>query len=135
MLSLCQPAPRRRLALTPLIDVVFLLLMFFMLTSSFDKFATIDLSIGGKAAVGSSTAKISNIIVRVHENGRLDINGLSVGAKGFAAAVLTQIKTQSLDLDKVRILLQPRKKSQSQAIVDVVHALQQIKITNIVIVR
>lgn len=135
MLSLAHTAPRRRLALTPLIDVVFLLLMFFMLTSSFDKFATIDLSIGGKATAGSSTTKISNIIVRVHENGRLDINGLSVEMKNFTNEVLAQIGTQALNFDKVRILLQPRTKSQSQAIVDVVYALQNVKINNIVIVR
>ena len=35
---------RRRLAMTSLIDVIFLLLLFFMLTSTFSKFAEIELT-------------------------------------------------------------------------------------------
>jgi biopolymer transport protein ExbD len=42
---------RRRLAMTSLIDVIFLLLLFFMLTSTFSKFAEIELT---NAASGSA---------------------------------------------------------------------------------
>ncbi|MFP4132454.1 MAG: ExbD/TolR family protein [Thiohalospira sp.] len=42
-------APRRRLiSLTPLIDVVFILLVFFMLASSFMEWRLIDLEVGGE---------------------------------------------------------------------------------------
>ena len=44
--------PRRRLSMTSLIDVIFLLLLFFMLSSTFARFAEIEIS-GG---VASSTA-------------------------------------------------------------------------------
>ena len=37
--SLVRPARRRRLPLTPLIDVIFLLLLFFMLSSTFTRFS------------------------------------------------------------------------------------------------
>jgi biopolymer transport protein ExbD len=38
------PFVRRPLSMTPLIDVIFLLLLFFMLTSTFSKYAEIELS-------------------------------------------------------------------------------------------
>lgn len=41
-----EPTTRRRLSLTSLIDVIFLLLLFFMLSSTFSKFA--DVKIGGE---------------------------------------------------------------------------------------
>jgi len=46
------PFVRRPLALTPLIDVIFLLLLFFMLTSTFSTFGEIELS---NARKGSGT--------------------------------------------------------------------------------
>ncbi len=50
-------APRvRRLALTPLIDVVFLLLLFFMLTTTFSRLGEIDLApAAAGGAVGTAT--------------------------------------------------------------------------------
>ena len=48
------PFVRRRLSMTPLIDVIFLLLLFFMLSSTFSTFGEIELS---QAAGGSETAE------------------------------------------------------------------------------
>ncbi|TCM84528.1 biopolymer transporter ExbD [Rhodovulum steppense] len=44
-----RAARRRRLSLTPLIDVIFLLLLFFMLSSTFTRFAEVDLAAAGTA--------------------------------------------------------------------------------------
>lgn len=45
---------RRALALTPLIDVIFLLLMFFMLTTSFGRPVELPLSLAGGGAVAET---------------------------------------------------------------------------------
>ncbi len=45
---------RRRLAMTSLIDVIFLLLLFFMLTSTFSKFAEIELTNAASGAAAPS---------------------------------------------------------------------------------
>jgi len=44
--------PKRKtgISLTPLIDVVFILLLFFMLTSQFIEWRSLDLNIGGRAS-------------------------------------------------------------------------------------
>lgn len=45
---------RRRLSMTSLIDVIFLLLLFFMLSSTFTRFAEIDLASAGAGGAASA---------------------------------------------------------------------------------
>jgi len=47
----------RRLSMTSLIDVIFLLLLFFMLSSTFSRFAEVELVAGGTDAPAARTAK------------------------------------------------------------------------------
>ena len=66
---------RRSLAsLTPLIDVVFILLVFFMLASTFTTEQVIDM-LTPTAARATRDAKAGAVLVRVRSNGSLDLNG------------------------------------------------------------
>ncbi len=47
MFAFSSPRPRRKPSLTPMIDVVFLLLVFFMLAARFGQDMALDLSIAG----------------------------------------------------------------------------------------
>ena len=58
--------------MTSLIDVIFLLLLFFMLSSTFTKFAEVELAAGGVGAGGVSSA--APVFLRLEEN-RLTVNG------------------------------------------------------------
>jgi biopolymer transport protein ExbD len=73
------PPIRKPLPLTPLVDVVFLLLMFFMLSSTFTKFGHIGLLLAQPASSsppGSSAAP--GVIVRVGAGLAVSINGRAV---------------------------------------------------------
>ena len=48
------PFRRRRLSMTSLIDVIFLLLLFFMLSSTFSRFGEVALATGGQGAPNSA---------------------------------------------------------------------------------
>jgi biopolymer transport protein ExbD len=52
-----QQTARRKLSMTSLIDVIFLLLLFFMLSSTFSKFAELELSSASGGAVITSEVK------------------------------------------------------------------------------
>lgn len=70
--------PRPRMNIAPLIDVVFLMLIFFMLTSTFIDTASIDLSMsrsGPSAGAGSGDM----LLVDVKRDGELRLNGLTLG--------------------------------------------------------
>ena len=65
-------ARRRTISLTPLIDVVFILLMFFMLTSTFMHWKAIDLWVP-VASPGGDAQKLQPVIL--HADGALSLHG------------------------------------------------------------
>ncbi|MBK5930440.1 ExbD/TolR family protein [Halochromatium salexigens] len=95
--------PRRRpIGLTPLIDVVFILLLFFMLASTLTRLHAIPL-----AAPNSQLAQRdsqSALLLRIQSDGRLDLNGEPIiGTDALTDLLRRQLK-QTPDL---RVLVQP----------------------------
>jgi len=78
-----EPRMATRIGLTPLIDVVFLLLVFFMLASTFLKFSYLPLTAGGEGV--GAPALSETVIVRVRAGGALDINGEPASADDLPA--------------------------------------------------
>ena len=72
------------ISLTPLIDVVFILVIFFMLASSFVDWRSIDLSVPAGAATG--TAEDGALLVEVRADG-LRLSGEPVTLDGLAARI------------------------------------------------
>ncbi|HJN22244.1 MAG: biopolymer transporter ExbD [Alphaproteobacteria bacterium] len=68
---------KSQLSIAPLIDVVFLLLVFFMLAGSFIRQTAFDLAMGQRPLPGEATAvETGPLLVRVADNGRITLNGL-----------------------------------------------------------
>lgn len=63
---------RRRLSMTSLIDVIFLLLLFFMLTSSFSKFSEVELLTAGSGRAAGQ--ELPPQFMKVNRD-RLSLNG------------------------------------------------------------
>ena len=63
---------RRRVSLTSLIDVIFLLLLFFMLSSTFSQYS--EFSLGDLAPATAPGSAGSPLFIRVSAN-QLDVNG------------------------------------------------------------
>lgn len=83
-LDVALPARRRAISLTPLIDVVFILLLFFMLSSTFLQWRQIDLSTSGETAAEEREVR------RLHlfsEDGRFELNGQQYSSDDAAALV------------------------------------------------
>ncbi|MFY0610454.1 MAG: biopolymer transporter ExbD [Hyphomicrobiaceae bacterium] len=94
-MPLSRPRPRRVLNLTPLIDVVFLLLVFFMLASTFLKFGTVKLETAG---AGSATGDLSKVaLIHIEAEGRFRIAGLPVEARAFGEALDRLLKSGKTD--------------------------------------
>ena len=78
-----KAARRRRLSLTSLIDVIFLLLLFFMLSSTFSRFAEVELAAAGAGGAARGEARISFVKLGGET---LSLNGDEVEIAGLPEA-------------------------------------------------
>ena len=85
-----QERERPQLAIAPLIDVVFLLLVFFMLAGSFIRQTALELSMGALplAATGSAQAAGETLVIDVGAGGSISLNGLVIGLERLAAELV-----------------------------------------------
>ncbi len=91
------PFVRRPLSMTPLIDVIFLLLLFFMLSSTFSRFGEIELS---NATAGSATSETPSERTFVQLGAdRLVMNGAPVTLQQLSDQVTEGQVLVSLDED------------------------------------
>jgi biopolymer transport protein ExbD len=74
---------RRKLSLTSLIDVIFLLLLFFMLSSTFAQFSEVDLATAGQ---GQAVSEVRPIFLQLRAE-ELRINARAVPLDGLGAAI------------------------------------------------
>lgn len=108
--------PRRRaqISLTPLIDVVFILLVFFMLASNFTQLRTIGVNIPADAGAPAEGAEA--LLVRVYADERLELDGQPVALDELAARV-------GLLAQGRPVLVQPTEEARLQALVSVLDRL------------
>ena len=81
---------KQELNVAPLIDVVFLLLIFFMLASTFIKPEAIDLMLEGSSTGGNAAEKMLNIEVVV--DGTIRLNGLRLSMLQLETELISRIQ-------------------------------------------
>lgn len=118
---------RALISLTPLIDVVFILLVFFMLASSFTDWRAIDLATAGKAVAAASSAE-GALVVRVRVDGALDVAGQRV-AEADLAARLADVASDR------RVAVQPEAGVPLQRVVTVMETVAAAGLTEVSLVR
>ncbi len=81
-----QPRTRSLISLTPLIDVVFILLLFFMLASNFNVETSLSVQSGGtQSAVTASTERPSRL--RILDNHNVVLDGEVLDSMGLTEAL------------------------------------------------
>lgn len=90
---LANPQPRRRslISLTPLIDVVFILLVFFMLASNFLEWRSINLNAPAEST-GRGSSIEGSILVEIRADG-LRMSGLPISLDELSGKISDQMKT------------------------------------------
>jgi biopolymer transport protein ExbD len=106
----------RRLSLTSLIDVIFLLLLFFMLSSTFTRFAEVELA-GAQATTGSSGTP--DVLVRLADDG-WSVNGLAHADIASVAAEVARLEESGAEL----AVLLVRGEAQSQELISAIEAIR-----------
>lgn len=117
--------PRRKPSLTPMIDVVFLLLVFFMLASRFGADAVLQLPLAGQGGSYTGPPRLVGIGAA-----NLDVNGVPV-----ADSNLTQALAPLMETPGDMLILRGRDGADLQRISDVTGLLRQAGFTNFVLVE
>ena len=119
---------RPLISLTPLIDVVFILLVFFMLASSFLDWRSIDLTAPSPTVAGSSTE--GSLLVEVRADS-VRLSGALVSLDELAARVGERLV---LDADQ-RVLVRPAAGVPLQAVVAVLDRLADAGVVDLSLIR
>ena len=125
------PVRRRRLtSLTPLIDVVFQLLIFFMLTTSF--LQTQALSVVTPAANQKELPSDARVVeIWLMGDGSLRVDGEPVSAEGLADAVRAKIS----DRTDMTVTILAERDSRTQQLVRAVEAAREAGASNVATAR
>ncbi len=107
---------RRKLSLTSLIDVIFLLLLFFMLSSTFSQFSEVDLATAGQ---GQAPSEARPIFLQ------LRTTDLSVNARAVPLAALAEA-LRPLMSDETQVLVSTGADVTAQRLTDLLVALRAI---------
>ena len=120
-----QPRRSAKIGLTALIDVVFILLLFFMLSTSFSRWQSlsVDLKVGDASSQNSTTETITMLSAKA-----ILIAGQTIKFESLATLQLASVSWFSPD---TRYLLKPLKTTSVQDIVDVMTGLGAAGVQNI----
>ena len=110
---------RRTLSITPLIDVIFLLLLFFMLASTFSKFSEMDIAAAGPGDEADSAASV--VIELAIDAHHMRLDGAVLPAHGWTAALQARLMT-----DDAVVALSVAPEIRTQRMTDVLAELNQI---------
>jgi biopolymer transport protein ExbD len=125
MFAFSAQRPRRKPSLTPMIDVVFLLLVFFMLAARFGNDMAIPLHAAGPGGDYTGPPRLIGIT-----QAGMTLNGVAVAPDALAAAVL-RLTTAPDDI----VILQPGPDARLQHLTDAMGILSAAGLTRLVLVE
>ncbi len=123
------PQKKNLISLTSLIDVVFILLVFFMLSTSFSKWNAIVL--GTSHGAGTVSSVVEQSLIHVDFDQQYTFNDKTMPLAEIIKAVDTQLKQES----DHPILIQPVDNLPVQQLIDAVDAIAVVAGNNISLVK
>ena len=126
MFRFAAPRPTRRPSLTPMIDVVFLLLVFFMLAAQFGRDSALPL---GATQGGMTAYSGPPRLVELSGDG-LRLNGRAITAEALPDALATLV-----EMPEDIIVLRPREGAVVQDLVDLMDDLDEAGFARLVVVE
>lgn len=141
-----QLARKRRsamtISMTPLVDVMLILLIFFMVTSSYLDLDMIPLVSGakpgtelatapGSAATRDDVAKSGSLLVRLGADGRTFVSGQAVDPVALKAMVVTRLASRP----ETPLLILPSSSASTQALVSLMDLLGEAGARDLKVIR
>ncbi|WP_430470491.1 ExbD/TolR family protein [Thalassospira lucentensis] len=116
------------IGLTPLIDVVFILLIFFMLASSFLDWKGFEMSVAITDGKATSQSDVLPVTINVDANGKLSLSGEAVSLSALAPMLVR-------DHANAPVRLRPINGANLQHLIEVMDALGRGGVTDVDLVE
>tara|TARA_B100000965_G_C19367762_1_gene658877 strand:+ start:174 stop:569 length:396 start_codon:yes stop_codon:yes gene_type:complete len=113
-----------KINIVPLIDIIFLMLVFFMLATNFDKSKKIDFSIDKRLGVGNQDEKV--LIIKIKDN-NFHINNEKIAKKKFESKLLEFLKIKKFD----KVLVLNDTQSTIESLIFTIDTLKKNNISNV----
>lgn len=116
--------------LIPLIDVVLVIIIFLMLTTTFSRIATLEINLPeGQAEEAQATA--DEIAVAITAAGEIIVNGVLVGSRDVTAISETVGKAIPPGNPDPVVVINADAKAEHQSVIDVMQAAQRVGLSHI----
>ena len=115
-----------RISLTPIIDVVFILLIFFMKATNFQIFNQVDINITTETAAPSQEDK-ELFIIEFNNSGNYKLNDTPYSLNDLKE----KIKVTVADIPNYLVILKPSKQTNLQSIFSLLESLNEYEIENV----
>lgn len=122
-------APRRRtpIGLTPLIDVVFILLLFFLLASHFESWRALSVDATQTALAETEDADVPSLSVRLQVDGRVDLGDAVLGPE----ALMERLRDSLRQRPELRVLIRPDAEVDLQTLVSLMDRILAVGVTEV----
>lgn len=116
-----------KISLTPIIDVVFILLIFFMLATNFQSFNKTDIKLSNESASISQSDK-QIYLVEFNKKGEFKLNNVSLSLVDVKDKILEGIKAND---DEYMVIIKGSKDTNVQDVLNVIAKFKMNQISNI----
>ena len=116
-----------KISLTPIIDVVFILLIFFMLATNFQSFNKTDIKLSNESASISQSDK-QIYLVEFNKKGEFKLNNVSLSLVNVKDKILEGIKAND---DEYMVIIKGSKDTNVQDVLNVIAKFKINEINNI----
>ncbi len=115
-----------RISLTPIIDVVFILLIFFMLATNFQSFSKTDINLSNESAsITQSDKKV--YVIEFDVDNKFKLNGQDYKLSTIKEKILSELST---DEDLI-VVIKPGEKTNVQQMLTLIESLKKSNISNV----
>ena len=126
--------PRRKqasrqllLELTPMIDVVFLLIIFFMTTAQFARLTRADVDLPRERGEQRETPEEEGIVINITRDGRIIVSTETVTLDRLQELVFEEIqRSRGRDAKLAKVMLRPDRDARTDRLNDVITRLQDM---------
>ena len=124
--------PRRKhaarhmmLELTPMIDVVFLLIIFFMTTAQFARLTRADVDLPREKGEQLETPEEEGIVINITRDGRIIVSTETVTLDRLQELVFEEIhRSRGRDAELAKVMIRPDRNARTDRLNDVITRLQ-----------